>query len=130
MSSPRLLGLILGAALVAAALPSAAAPPKTPTIRQSIDMVAVNAPKISPDGRRVVYEQARTNWDANAFETDLWIADVATGERHLLTTASKSSTEAAWSPDGGIRSCYRRGRPTSFVRPLRLSPSCRRWRVR
>jgi dipeptidyl aminopeptidase/acylaminoacyl peptidase len=100
MSSPRLLGLILGAALLVAALPSAAAPPKTPTIRQSIDMVAVNAPKISPDGRRVVYEQARTNWDANAFETDLWIADVATGERHLLTTASKSSTEAAWSPDG------------------------------
>ena len=95
----RLLGLILGAAVLAGPLAATAAP-RTPTIRQSIDMVAVNFPRISPDGRRVVYEQGRTNWDANAFETDLWIADVATGERHRLTTASKSSVEAAWSPDG------------------------------
>jgi len=99
MSTPRILGLILGAALLAAAPPADAAP-RTPTIRQSIDMVSVNVPRISPDGRRVVYEQTRTNWDANAFETDLWIADAATGERHLLTMASKSSVEAAWSPDG------------------------------
>jgi dipeptidyl aminopeptidase/acylaminoacyl peptidase len=54
---------------------------KTPTIDQSLEMYSVGSPKISPDGKRVVYEQTRTNWDANAFETDLWIADVATGER-------------------------------------------------
>ena len=45
-------------------------------------MYTVGSPKISPDGKRVVYEQTRTNWEANAFETDLWMADVATGERH------------------------------------------------
>lgn len=73
---------------------------KAPTIDQSLEMRSVNAPQISPDGRRVVYEETRTNWDANAFETDLWLADVATGESHLLTTAVKSSSDAAWSPDG------------------------------
>jgi dipeptidyl aminopeptidase/acylaminoacyl peptidase len=51
----------------------------------------VGSPKISPDGRRVVYEQTRTDWDANAFETDLWIADVVTGERHLLSTAGHTA---------------------------------------
>jgi dipeptidyl aminopeptidase/acylaminoacyl peptidase len=73
---------------------------KVPTIDQSLEMYSVGSPKISPDGKRVVYEQTRTNWDANAFETDLWIADVATGERHQLTTLGHSCNSAEWSPDG------------------------------
>ena len=73
---------------------------KVPTIDQSLEMRSVGAPQMSPDGKHVVYEQTRTNWDANAFETDLWLADVATGEAHLLTTAVKSSNDAQWSPDG------------------------------
>ena len=71
-----------------------------PTIDQSLEMRGVGSPKISPDGKRVVYEESRTNWDANAFETDLWLADVATGERRQLTVAAKSANGAAWSPDG------------------------------
>ena len=78
----------------------AVAPAKAPTIDQSLDMRSVSSPTISPDGRFVVYQQSRTDWDANAFETDLWLADVATGERHLLTVQAKSSSDAAWSPDG------------------------------
>jgi dipeptidyl aminopeptidase/acylaminoacyl peptidase len=85
---------------VFAALGSCLAATKTPTIDQSLEMRTVSAPKISPDGRRVVYEQSRTDWDANAFEKDLWLADTATGESHLLTTAVKSSSDAQWSPDG------------------------------
>ena len=73
---------------------------KAPTIDQSIEMRSVAAPKISPDGRHVVYEESRTNWEANAFETDLWLAEVATGESRQLTVAAKSSSDAAWSPDG------------------------------
>jgi dipeptidyl aminopeptidase/acylaminoacyl peptidase len=73
---------------------------KVPTIDQSLEMRSVGAPKISPDGRKVVYEETRTNWETNAFETDLWMGDVATGARHLLTLAVKSSSDAAWSPDG------------------------------
>jgi dipeptidyl aminopeptidase/acylaminoacyl peptidase len=75
-------------------------PTRTPTIDQSLEMHSVGAPRISPDGKRVVYEQTRTDWESNAFATDLWIADAATGERHPLTVASKSSSGAAWSPDG------------------------------
>jgi len=90
--------LIAGAALVALATPATAA--RAPTTDQSLEMVSVNAPKLSPDGRRVIYEQSRTNWDTNAFDTDLWIADVATGERHRLSGGARSSRDAAWSPDG------------------------------
>jgi len=71
----------------------------TPTIEQSLEMKGAFNPEISPDGKRVVYEVSRTNWDDNAFERDLWIVDTAGGEGHQLTASKKSSTNAAWSPD-------------------------------
>jgi len=73
---------------------------KAPTIDQSLEMRSVGGPQISPDGRKVIYEETRTNWESNAFETDLFIADVATGQSHQLTLAAKSSSAAQWSPDG------------------------------
>jgi len=79
---------------------SGAANSSTPTIDQSLEMKSASNPEIAPDGKRVVYEVTRTNWEDNAFERDLWIADTATGEGHQLTSSKKSSTNAAWSPDG------------------------------
>ncbi len=72
----------------------------TPTIDQSLEWRGTFVPKISPEGKRVVYEVQSTNWEDNAFERNLWIADIATGESHALTSAKKSSTNAVWSPDG------------------------------
>jgi dipeptidyl aminopeptidase/acylaminoacyl peptidase len=82
--------------------PAAAAVPisTTPTIDQSLEMKGAFSPEISPDGKRVVYEVSRTNWEDNTFERDLWIVDTATVEGHQLTAPKKSSTNAAWSPDG------------------------------
>jgi len=80
--------------------PTAALPSSTPTIDQSLEMKSAFNPQISPDGTRVVYEVSRTNWEDNAFERDLWIAVTATGDSHQLTASKKSSTNAAWSPDG------------------------------
>ncbi len=71
-----------------------------PTIDQALEWQSAFNPKISPDGKRVVYEVQKTNWEENAFERNLWIADVASGETHALTTAKKSSTNPEWSPDG------------------------------
>ncbi|MGB8473676.1 MAG: S9 family peptidase [Candidatus Acidiferrum sp.] len=79
---------------------TAASHSTTPTIDQSLEMKSAFNPRISPDGTRVVYEVSRTNWEDDAFERDLWIADIANGESHQLTASKKSSTNAAWSPDG------------------------------
>ena len=91
---------MLRGVILAAILLSGAASAAVPTIDQSLELVVVNAPKISPDGKSVIYEQSRTNWKANEFQTDLWLADMSTGQRHRLTAPVKSSTDAAWSPDG------------------------------
>jgi dipeptidyl aminopeptidase/acylaminoacyl peptidase len=82
------------------ASPAAASTSTPPTIDQSLEMKGAFSPEISPDGKRVVYEVSRTNWEDNAFERDLWIVETATGEGHQLTASKKSSTNAAWSPDG------------------------------
>lgn len=83
-----------------AAKPAQAPASSVPTIDQSLEWQAAFNPKISPDGKRVVYEVQKTNWEENAFERNLWIGEIASGETHALTTAKKSSTNPAWSPDG------------------------------
>src|SRR4029077_16613799 len=72
----------------------------TPAIDQSLEWKNAFNSKISPDGKRVVYEVQKANWEENAFERNLWIVEVATGDSHALTSAKKSSTDAGWSPDG------------------------------
>jgi len=72
---------------------------QTPTIDQSLNMKTAGGPRISPDGRCVAYQVQETNWEDNAFETEIWIAVTATGERYQLTNAKKSSSNPQWSPD-------------------------------
>ena len=100
------LALVWGGVFAVSALaqetakPAQAAASTVPTIEQSLEWQSAFNPKISPDGKRVVYEVQKTNWEENAFDRNLWIGDVASGETHALTTAKKSSTNPAWSPDG------------------------------
>jgi dipeptidyl aminopeptidase/acylaminoacyl peptidase len=70
------------------------------TVDQILSLQRAGAPQISPDGRYVAYTVQRTNWDDNAYETDVWLADVQTGATRQLTAAKKSSSAPAWSPDG------------------------------
>lgn len=72
---------------------------KIPTIEQSLSLKSAANPRISPDGRMVAYQVQEANWEENAFENEIWIAVVATGERYQLTNAKKSSGGSAWSPD-------------------------------
>jgi dipeptidyl aminopeptidase/acylaminoacyl peptidase len=70
-----------------------------PSIDDVINLKRVGSPAISPDGTRVAYTMRETNWDENAYETEIWIANSATGEFHQLTNARKSSSAPAFSPD-------------------------------
>ena len=73
---------------------------QAPTIDQSIAMKGVSNPQLSPDGKWVAYTLTRTNWDDNAYDTDVWLANTATGDRFQLTHSKKSNNNPAWSPDG------------------------------
>jgi dipeptidyl aminopeptidase/acylaminoacyl peptidase len=74
---------------------------KVPTFDQIIDLKRPTATAISPDGRLVAFTVNETNWDDNAYETEIFLARVTGGGEPLqLTRAKKSSTSPAWSPDG------------------------------
>src|SRR5258705_12721705 len=60
---------------------------QTPTIEQSLDLKSVGGPRISPDGRYVAYQVQKTNWEENAFETEIWMGGTATGEWYRLPNA-------------------------------------------
>ena len=49
------------------------------------------APEISPDGRSVAYTVRETNWDDNAYDTEIWLADAASG--HLAAADQRQEVE-------------------------------------
>jgi Tol biopolymer transport system component len=51
-----------------------------PTIEESLSLRTIYSPKISPDGRFVVYSQRETNWKDNEFVNQLWLVNVSTGK--------------------------------------------------
>ena len=95
----RLLSLVCAAVLCAPVLGRTAA--TIPTIDDLISLRRVaGVTAISPDGKRVAYAVRETNWDDDRYQTQIWLADVATGAVKPLTNAPRSSSAPAWSPDG------------------------------
>jgi len=93
---------ILALFVAASAVGIAAQPPptKAPPVDQILSLKRAASPEISPDGRMVAYTVRDTNWDDNSYDTQIWIADVASGAVRQLTNGRKSSQSPAWSPDG------------------------------
>lgn len=60
----------------------------------------VAAPKVSPDGARVVYQLEWADRINDAFYSNLWVVGVDGKEHRPLTEGSYRDTGAVWSPDG------------------------------
>ena len=92
--------LLLAAAVVLFAAPRLAAQGHVPSIDELISVRSAGSARISPDGRRVVYLVTETDWKADEFVSQLWMADVVSGERRQLTRHPKGAFNPEWSPDG------------------------------
>lgn len=60
----------------------------------------VSEPKVSPDGKMVVYHVTRYKVDENKGNTDLWLVSVNGGDAKQLTNTPFSESNARWRPDG------------------------------
>ena len=96
MRVPLLRSIVPAFAAAAAVAGLAAQAPSEPTIDELLSLERVASPALSPDGGWVAYTVRETNWDENAYETEIWVAATASGESHQLTNAAKSSTQPAW----------------------------------
>ncbi|MFM8533290.1 MAG: prolyl oligopeptidase family serine peptidase [Acidimicrobiia bacterium] len=81
------------------ATPASAQTPARPSIDDVINLKRVGSPVMSPDGQYVAYTIRETNWDENAYETEIWVAEVATGQSRQVTKGRNSSSQPVFSPD-------------------------------
>lgn len=97
-----------------AGLAQAPAGPHVPTIDELVELGSLSAPTISPDGRWVAFEEAITDWERDAFLTQLFVADTSTGTVTQLTRGKESAGDIEWSPDS---------RWVTFIRPIDGKPA-------
>ena len=67
-----------------------------------INVKAVGSPRVSPDGKKLVYtvSEAVMTSDKSEYVTQLWMGDIESKKNMQLTFGDKSSTNPKWSPDG------------------------------
>ncbi|MDQ3996296.1 MAG: S9 family peptidase [Gemmatimonadota bacterium] len=63
-------------------------------------LVRLADPQISPDGRTVLVQLARADYDANEFRSELVAVDVASGSQRVLVRGRPGVGHARWSPSG------------------------------
>jgi acylaminoacyl-peptidase len=78
-----------------------AAAPRGLSLRDLAMMERVSEPRVSPDGRRILYAVRTTDWDGNKGVNSLWLADAAGGEPRKLAISEGGVSGARWAPDGG-----------------------------
>lgn len=72
------------------------------TPEMQVKMKQPGTPRISPDGKRVVYSvnEAVMTADKSEFVTQVWLGSADGSENFPLTFGEKSSSNPKWSPDG------------------------------
>ena len=85
----------------ALALLSNSAPEARPfTARDLVTLERVSAPRLSPDGRRLIYVQRSVDYAANKASYAIYETTPQGGEARRLTAAGSNATSPRWSPDG------------------------------
>jgi dipeptidyl aminopeptidase/acylaminoacyl peptidase len=98
---PLLLATLMSFAMAPAPAAAQATPAsKTPTVDDLLNLRGVGTPRISPDGRWVAYVVSGADWAADAFVPQVWLVDVASGQRRQMTTHPKGASDPRWSPGG------------------------------
>lgn len=100
-AAPRRRVALIVAGLALAAMPVAHTQSVPgPSIDDVISLKRVGSPAIAPNGQLAAFTIRETNWDDNAYETEIWVGDAATGTSRQVTNARRSSSQPAFSPDG------------------------------
>jgi len=92
-----------------AAQPPAATAPRTLAIDLLFEMESVAAPRLSPDGKQLLFTRSWNDAVNDRPVNELWLLDVGGGERRPRQLGEGSGAE--WSPDGSRIAFLREGKP-------------------
>lgn len=73
---------------------------RTVTLKDLYQFRWPSNPKVSPDGKQVVYEKTLALEAEKDHETQLWLADVSGKKARAITSEGSRNLGAIWSPDG------------------------------
>ena len=103
------LALLAGSEMAAAQAPAQAPAESGPVVRPtaqgglSLDQLAmlerVSDPRLSPDGRRILYNVRTTDWSGNRGVGAIWVIE-ADGSNRRLAASDGGAGSARWAPDG------------------------------
>jgi dipeptidyl aminopeptidase/acylaminoacyl peptidase len=100
MTTSTLRCFVLIAAVMFSGPRLAAQSTRVPTIDDLLTLTSIGGAQISPDGAWVAYSVTETDFKQDAYVTQLWLANVATGKTLQVTRGDKGVGQAQWSPDG------------------------------
>ncbi len=96
--------IIMGVCVLAVAGVAGAQQPagKPFTVDDLVRLKRLSEPRVSPDGRYVVYALTETDMDANRRRADLWLLDLKAkdAQPRRLTANAANDTNPRWSADG------------------------------
>ena len=73
---------------------------RIPTIDDLLAIKTIGSAQISPDGSRIAYTVNEANFKQDAFVSQIWLVDTASGAQIQLTRGDKPAASPQWSPDG------------------------------
>ena len=69
-------------------------------IRDLGEYVAVSAPRISPDGKKVIFVHTKMDLEEDTYHNNLWMADLESKKTYQFTSGRGKDKNPSWSPDG------------------------------
>jgi len=89
-----------GGTAALSATPAAEIVKHVPTVEDLMLLRSAGSPRISPDGRRIAFTITETDFDQDAYVSQVWLMDIGSGQSVQLTRGKRPSSGPDWSPDG------------------------------
>jgi len=100
LRAARTLAAALGCAAVGLVLAARAQSPRPMGLVDLLNVPRLTEPRLSPDGREIVYLRADADWKIGRRVAHVWRSPVAGGDPVRLTNGSDGESSPVWSPDG------------------------------
>lgn len=92
--------MCLFAILVLGNLPLKSQEKKVPSFEAVLSLPSVRNVQMAPDGSNITFEVTHTDWEANRYDTEIWLSRNGGSPFRLTNNPEGSSSNAKWSPDG------------------------------